>query len=132
MFYLVGIGLGPIRASTVITAATGNGFKQKRVGYFAVNKLSFNIDPTVSGNSTWKFGVAIGGSYGADFEGIIVNNMKKIIAIIFFIILLSSVTIFVQNNIHGQKMNNILKLFFKKIISYNVNLVIFRNTKFGK
>lgn len=66
----VGVGLGPIGASTGITAATGNGFKQKTGGgYVDVNKPSFNIDPTVSGNTPWKFGVAIGGSYGADFGG---------------------------------------------------------------
>lgn len=66
----VGVGLGPIGVGTGITAATGNGFKQKTGGgYIDVNKPSFNIDPRVSGNTPWKFGVAIGGSYGADFGG---------------------------------------------------------------
>lgn len=66
----VGVGLGPIGVGTGITAATGNGFKQKTGGgYIDVNKPSFNIDPRVSGNTPWKFGVAIGGSYSADFGG---------------------------------------------------------------
>ncbi|MNG46576.1 putative deoxyribonuclease RhsC [compost metagenome] len=65
-----GIGLGPIGASAGVTAATGNGFKQKTGGgYLEFNKPSISIDPAVSGNQPWKFGFSLGGSYGADLGG---------------------------------------------------------------
>lgn len=57
--------------------------------------------------------------------------MKKLVAVIVFIILLAAVTTFVQNKIH-KKMKNILKLFFKRITIYKISLVIFKNIKFGK
>lgn len=44
---------------------------------------------------------------------IIGNNMKKIVAVIVFIILLSIVTTFVQNKIHGQKNEQYIETVFQ-------------------
>lgn len=45
---------------------------------------------------------------------IIGSNMKKIVAIIVFIILLSIVTTFVQNKIHGKKNEQYIETVFQK------------------